>query len=126
MTARSANGSCTPTEFSSGGSANATGVIVAPVMRMLPVVIVRPPAVAAASARRPDRVGQRRHAGGEDARQFLPVLGQHRGKRRARVAGRVAGELDTGFDKRDGVSGALLPQAGERMVEGAVQGGDHR
>jgi hypothetical protein len=28
MTARSANGSCTPTEFSSGGSANATGVIV--------------------------------------------------------------------------------------------------
>src|SRR4051794_41508490 len=28
MTARSANGSCTPTEFSNGGSANATGVIV--------------------------------------------------------------------------------------------------
>ena len=27
-TARSANGSCTPTEFSSGGSANATGVTV--------------------------------------------------------------------------------------------------
>jgi len=26
--ARSANGSCTPTEFSSGGSANATGVMV--------------------------------------------------------------------------------------------------
>ena len=32
-TARSANGSCTPTEFSSGGSANATGVTVTAEMR---------------------------------------------------------------------------------------------
>ncbi len=42
MMARSANGSCTPTEFSSGGSANATGVMVTFVMRMLAVLIVSP------------------------------------------------------------------------------------
>jgi hypothetical protein len=38
MMARSANGSCTPTEFSNGGSANATGVMVTFVMRMLPLI----------------------------------------------------------------------------------------
>ncbi len=39
-TARSANGSCTPTEFSSGGSANATGVTVTAEIRsalMIPI-----------------------------------------------------------------------------------------
>src|ERR1700678_4534252 len=39
MMARSANGSWTPTELSSGGSANATGVIATFVIRMLSVVI---------------------------------------------------------------------------------------
>ncbi len=39
MMARSAYGSCTPTELSSGGSVNATGVTVTPVMRM-PVVVI--------------------------------------------------------------------------------------
>src|ERR1700728_2574335 len=47
ITARSANGSCTPTEFSSGGSANATGVIATLVMRMLPLAIALVPGVRA-------------------------------------------------------------------------------
>ncbi len=34
ITARSANGSCTPTAFSSGALAKATGVIVMPLMVM--------------------------------------------------------------------------------------------
>ena len=58
MTARSANGSCTPTEFSSGGSANATGVIATLVMRMLPLAIALVPAVRAVDqAEQPVRVG---------------------------------------------------------------------
>src|SRR6202789_3452331 len=57
MTARSANGSCTPTEFSSGGSANATGVIATLVMRMLPFAIALVPAVGAVDqAEQPVRV----------------------------------------------------------------------
>src|ERR1700744_3746234 len=73
MTARSANGSCTPTEFSSGGSANATGVMVTLVMRMLPALI-------AGSALVGFRQG--REAGREDARQLLPVRLRHVGERR--------------------------------------------
>src|SRR5689334_4530013 len=36
--ARSANGSCTPTEFSSGGSANATGVTMTLEIRIAPTL----------------------------------------------------------------------------------------
>ena len=59
MTARSANGSCTPTAFSSGGSAKATGVIVTPVIRSASVLFKRR---SCADGREPDR---------EDAAELL-------------------------------------------------------
>src|SRR5579863_2322616 len=128
MIARSANGSCTPTEFSSGGSANATGVMVTFVMRMLPLVLIVPPKRSRIfPVRRPvgrsaaDRGRERGEPGGEDAGQFLAVLRCHRGERRPDPARRVAGELDARLDQRDGIPGSLRPQPGERVVEGALK-----
>src|SRR6202012_2313942 len=112
MTARSANGSCTPTEFSSGGSANATGVMVTLVMRMLPALI-------AGSALVGFRQG--REAGREDARQLLPVRLRQVGEGGAAPAGGVSDQLDARLDERDGVAGALRPQPGERVVEGPLK-----
>src|SRR6266700_4164485 len=114
MTARSANGSWTPTELSSGGSTNATGVIVTLVMRMLPVVVTLFPSLPSAGGR---YLRERREAGGEDARELLPVRWQHLGERRPDTARGKAGEFDTGLDERDGVSGAAVPQPDERMIE---------
>src|SRR6202142_4035359 len=91
MTARSANGSCTPTEFSSGGSANATGVIATLVMRMLPLAIALVPAVGAVDqAEQPVRVGLADRVRQQRAGPVLIAPGPQERVHRQRADGRRA------------------------------------